>query len=274
MVEAGEVVRGENLSLHDREVDLHLIQPAGVDWPVHEREPGKQCTQPLDGRFTAVRRSVIDDPEDTSGIVVGRASHDLFDQTMESSDAGCGFAAAKDAGMVHVERGHISPGAATLVFMLDTHGVFRGGQLGWVLAVASLNAGLFVGRDDKFILLEGPVVPAASIQIQYPVGLNGKGRIAGEDPTAVIPGPNCVLMKPTPNGASGDCRHQTRGNDLPGNIGSAPAGQRKTLSAGQFAGEGFNLHDQFWGEKPGGDPGVSARRGRPDALRKSACATY
>ena len=86
-----------------------------MDWTMHEREAGKQSLQSLDGRFTAVRSSVIDDPENTPGVVVGRASHDLFDQTMESSDASGGFAAAKDACMVNVESGHISPGAAALL---------------------------------------------------------------------------------------------------------------------------------------------------------------
>ena len=41
------------------------------------------------------------------------------------SDASGGFAAAKDACMVHVESGHVGPGAAALVFMLDAHGAGR-----------------------------------------------------------------------------------------------------------------------------------------------------
>jgi hypothetical protein len=41
----------------------------------------------------------------------------------------------------------------------------------------------------------------------------------------------------------------------------------------QLASRGLNLNDQFWGEKPGGDPGVSAHPDRPGALQRSAFAT-
>ena len=45
-----------------------------------------------------MRGAIVDDPEDTPGIVVGRPRHDLLNQTVKGGDAGGSFAAAKDAG--------------------------------------------------------------------------------------------------------------------------------------------------------------------------------
>src|SRR5215471_20211655 len=45
--EAGEVVRGQDLALDDREVDLDLIEPTGVDRRVHQHEmrpPGAKAS--------------------------------------------------------------------------------------------------------------------------------------------------------------------------------------------------------------------------------------
>jgi hypothetical protein len=46
--EAREVVGGERFALHDREVDLDLIEPAGVHRPVDGKHPGMSAPQPLD----------------------------------------------------------------------------------------------------------------------------------------------------------------------------------------------------------------------------------
>ena len=173
-----------------------------------EREARKHCLQPLDGRLATVREAVIDDPEDTPGIVVGRAGHDLFYQAMEGIDARGRFAGAKDARMVNVESGHIGPGAAALVFMLDTHWLFRSSRMCWVLAAARLNAGLFVGRDDKFIGPEDWPFQLRAYRSRIRLALTAKAGSRGEDPAAVIQGADRVLMQPTPSGASGDrCHH-------------------------------------------------------------------
>jgi hypothetical protein len=58
-VEVGEVVGGDDLALHDGEVDFGLVEPAGVDWGVDEGQvrPGAleaveierlpRCAEPL-----------------------------------------------------------------------------------------------------------------------------------------------------------------------------------------------------------------------------------
>ena len=87
--------------------------------------------------------SVVDDPEDTPGVVVGRASHDLLNKTVKGCDAGGSFAAAKDTGMMNVESGHVGPGSATTVLMFDAHRAFRrDGQRGMLAPPSHL------GPDD------------------------------------------------------------------------------------------------------------------------------
>jgi hypothetical protein len=71
-------------------------------------------------------------------------------------------------------------------------------------AAPCLNAGLFVGGDDELIGSQGLAGPVAGIQIKDAAGLGGELRVAWEDPAAVIPGPNGILMKPAPDRAAGN----------------------------------------------------------------------
>src|SRR5712671_4477934 len=65
--EVREVIRGENLALHDGEVDLDLIQPTGMD--------EQASLQALDcPRFT-MGGTVIDDPEHSPSSATAQAPH-------------------------------------------------------------------------------------------------------------------------------------------------------------------------------------------------------
>src|SRR5271166_5902046 len=98
--------------------------------------------------------SVVDDPEDTPSIVVGRASHDLLNQTTKGCDASGCFAAAEDTGTMNVESGDVGPGPAATVFMFNTHRAFGCNSQRGMLAPPGLDAGLLVGGDDKFVTFE------------------------------------------------------------------------------------------------------------------------
>jgi hypothetical protein len=126
----------------------------------------------------------------------------LHNETVKGCDAGGSFAAAKDTGMMNVESGHVGPGTATTILWFDAHRAFRrDGQRG-MLAAAGLDAGFLVSGDDKFIVFQGLILPAALIQVQDSVRFDGEGGVPGEDPTAVVPGANGVIMEPPPNRAS------------------------------------------------------------------------
>ena len=141
-----------------------------------------------------------------------------------------------------------------------------------MLAPPGLNAGLFVSREDIFVALEGLAIPAARIQIQYSASLDGKGGITWKDPATVTPGTNGVLMEPAPDGAARDAGNQTGITNLAGYVRSVPVGDRDAMSGRQFASQSLNLNHQFWGEKPGGDPGGSALPTRPGDLQRNVFA--
>ena len=85
---------------------------------------------------------------------------------MSESNCPIRFTAAKYSGMVDVQGGDIRPATATEVLVLDMHGSAWPTVLRHVLAAAGLNAGLFVGGDDEFIVLQRAALPFTGIQIQ------------------------------------------------------------------------------------------------------------
>jgi hypothetical protein len=56
-------------------------------------------------------------------------------------------------------------------------------------------------------------------------------------------------------------------------FGHTPTGKGRPGDARKLTGDRFNLHDQFWGEKPGGVPGVGGLPGPPSASQRIAFAT-
>lgn len=203
-MQAREVVGCEDLALNDREVDLDLVEPTGVDRPVNELEAAELVLQAGDGSCPAMRGAVVDDPEDSARLSVRRSSHDLLNKPVEGGDA-CGrFAATEDAGMMDTQGGDLSPGAAAGVLVLDQHRAMRLRRRTGMEAASSLNAGLFIGGDDKLVLSERLVIPGAGIQVENAAGLGGEVGVARKDPGAVIPRANGVLMEPTPNRAARD----------------------------------------------------------------------
>ena len=59
-VEVGDVVGGEDLALHDGEVDLGLVEPAGVDGGVDEPEVVPRALEAVDRALSAVGAAVVD----------------------------------------------------------------------------------------------------------------------------------------------------------------------------------------------------------------------
>ena len=179
--------------------------------------------QALHGPEAAVSRTVVDDPEDAASVVVGRSSHDLLDEAVKRLDAILLFAATKDPGMVDIQTGDVGPGPAPKVLVLDLHRATRAAGASGVFAAPGLNAGFLVGGDHELIIFQRLTFPMAGIQIEYATGFVGKVGIAREDPTAVIPGSNGVLMQPAPKRAAADGSHQARLTDLSRQIRGTPA---------------------------------------------------
>jgi len=170
-----------------------------------------------------VSRTVTDDPEDTASIIVGRASHYLLDEAVKGCDAVLELAAPKDPGVVDIQTGDVGPGSAPKILVLYLHRATRAAGASGMFASPGLNAGFFVRGDHELIILQRLPFPCASIQIENAAGFVGKVGIAREDPTAVIPGPNGILMQPAPQGAAADGSHQARLTNLSRQIRRTPA---------------------------------------------------
>src|SRR6188472_1448562 len=156
--------------------------------------------------------------------------------------------------MVDVQGSDIGPSAAAEVLVFDVHGGAWPAGLGGMLAATGLNARLFVGGNHELILLQRAALPMASVQIQDAASLAGEVRIAWKDPTAVIPGPNGILVKPAPQRTTADRGDQAALLDMLNQITGAPAGQRPVVFRRQFTRQGLNLNDEIWGKKSGVDP--------------------
>jgi len=118
----------------------------------------------------AVRRPVIDDPKDSTGLTVRRLGHDLSHQPVERDNPRRGLTTAKQLETVDIQGGQISPSSAPFILMLDLHGRSRlGRQRG----------------EDEVIVAQGLSVPDSFIQIQDAPGFAGELGIARENPASV-----------------------------------------------------------------------------------------
>ena len=98
-------------------MDLDLVEPTGVDGTMNNHQVGIFGLQPSGCLGTAMRRAVVDDPENPTSPAIGPLSHHLIDQPVKGSDSILGFAAAEEFGTVYVQTG---PRAQPLVFVLDS----------------------------------------------------------------------------------------------------------------------------------------------------------
>jgi len=109
------------------------------------------------------------------------------------------------------------------------------------------------------------------IEVQHAFGFDLKVRVARENPTAMLPGPDGVFLQPAPEGAAADAGHQPPAGDFLDQIPPAVAGQRPAVLVGQFARQGFDLQDQFRGGN-GRTPGTGKIFQTVQAFLKKALA--
>ena len=61
-----EIVRREDFSLDNGEIDFDLVEPTGVDWSVDEDCIRPLVAQTLDGFLATMSGTVVHDPKDTA----------------------------------------------------------------------------------------------------------------------------------------------------------------------------------------------------------------
>ena len=136
-----------------------------------------------------------------------------------------------------------------------------------------LDAGLFVGGNDEFIGAQRLSLPTALVEVEHLEGFSLEVRVARENPTAVLPGTDRVLVEPTPDGSATDLGDDAALGDFTDQILSAESGQRQSCRGWQFTGQCLDLHDDFWGEKQAGARFVVRRPNLRGVPRRSVCAT-
>src|SRR5215470_10061093 len=65
-----KVVGREHLALDDREIDLDLIEPAGVDGGMDQYELRPPGLQPCDCAVSSMCGAIVHDPEDAAGRAI------------------------------------------------------------------------------------------------------------------------------------------------------------------------------------------------------------
>ena len=272
VVQGLEIVWRQHFSLDDGKVDFDLIKPTAVNGAMDQLQVGVALLETLHTGRSSMRRTIVNNPEHAAGLAIGRLVHNPVDQAIKSHNAALRLAVAEKLGSMDIQGCQVSERSAPLVFMFDLHRLARLGRLGRMDASPGLDAGLFIGGNYKLVLLQGLALPDSLVEIEQASGFEGELRVTGKNPTPMKPRSDGVLMQPAPEGAITDLGHQPGLADLVVQFGQAPSRERQARLAGQLASQGFNLHDQFWGEKPGGDPGGEAPPTRVGVGRRSVCA--
>src|SRR2546423_767849 len=235
VLERADIGRSENLALEDREVDLDLIQPAGVNRQMDEHEVGVRILNTLGRHVGAMRATVVDHPEDTAGRALGFLGHDLGHQTVEGLDTGRGLQPPEELGAMDVPGSQISAGAATRVLVLDQHRMpWVGGDRG-TAAEAGLNGSLLIGRDHELISLEPPAFELARVEVEHTRRSGFEVGVARKDPAAVGPG----LVEPAPDGGAGDLRNQPSADHFGLDVGDLEPREWQAEPGGPLPGDGL-----------------------------------
>ena len=128
-----------------------------------------------------MRRAIVHDPKDTSGLVIGGLRHDLSNKAVKGRDSTALFTAAKHFGSVDIECRQIGPCTTALILMFHLHRRAGLGRLRGIDAGSGLDAGLFIGGQNKFIVLEQLLFQTLSyrsrIRLAFVAKCGSRGKI-------------------------------------------------------------------------------------------------
>ena len=203
-----EIVRSEDLPLYDREIDLDLIEPTGVDWSVDEDRVGPFGAIAVDSFLATMGGAVVHNPEDAASGLVGLLAHDVADESLYWSHPILDFATPENLGAMDIPGSQVCPGAFAKVLMLNPGRAGWTGRYGRLLSAASLNACLLVGRDHEVICAKWGPFPNAFVEIEDGASVGRKVGITREDPASMLPWAESVSAEPAPQGGAADFRDE------------------------------------------------------------------
>jgi len=212
--QGSEIVRGEDLSLNNREVDLNLVEPTGMSGSVDEDGVGPSGAEAVGSFLTPMSGAVVHDPENATCGLVGLLAHDFANEAIHRRDAILELASTEDLGAVDVPSRQVDPGTPAKVLVFNSGGAVRTGRQSRLFRASGLNARLFIGRDDKFVSAQWSTLPNAMVQIEDGAGFGRKVGIAREDPASMLPRAERVGAEPTPQGGAADFRDETLRNHV------------------------------------------------------------
>lgn len=268
-----EVVWGKDLPLHDRQVNLDLVQPTGMDRRVDLNGVGIPLREPFGGEIPSVRRSIVGHPEDPPCRPIRLLLHGEVNQSMKRLDAGCAVAQPKQLGSPHVAGGHVGQRPTALVFGLHPSVLMGMGRRPRGQPPAGLDAGLFVRADHVLVLSQRLPFPEALIQIQDTSRFLCEAGVARKNPAAMRPRLDGVGMEPAPYRRTTDGGHNATPNRLAGDVPMTETGQRQVALARQFARQRFNLHHDLRGKNRAVAHVLAGLPDRAGARRKIVFAT-
>ena len=222
-VERVKVIRGKNLALGDREIDLNLVEPTGMVRRVNHPGVGPLFSKAGDAPLPAVNGGIVNDPKDSSRTSVRPSAHDVGDEQVKRDDARLGDAAAEEFGAVNIPGRDIGQGPLTEVLVFEAHGSGGCRACGEILASTGLDAGLLIGTDDKVLSGKGSAAPTPLVQIENPAGFLSEVRVSGKDPATMSPWANGILAQPTPQRRLSDRGDDATPDDFPLEVGRAEA---------------------------------------------------
>ena len=272
LLSGSEVVGSQDLSLKDREEDFDLVEPTGMYRSMHQDEVVPAALEPVDAGLAPVRGTVVDDPEHARSGPVRFAGHDLEHQAVERLHAGLRLAPPEDPGLFHVPCRDIGQRSHAPVLRFDAQGPGRCGGQGRMAARARLNAGLFIGADDPFVVGQRSAFPKALVEIEDAASLGGEIGITGEDPAPVVPGLDGVLRQPTPNRGFPNGGHNPPIDGGSLQLRHAEAGQGDPEVVGKLTGQGLDRDHGVGGKTPPVGRGEEHRQAPQGVARKSVFA--
>jgi len=98
----GKIVRREDFSLNDREIDFDLVEPTGVDRSVDEDGIRPLVAETLSGLLAPMGGTVVHNPKDTASEFVRFLAHDFGEKPVHRGDAALDFAAAENLGAMDI----------------------------------------------------------------------------------------------------------------------------------------------------------------------------
>jgi len=239
---------------------------------VHQNQVVVLGLKPIHATGSSMRRSVVYDPVNATCLGIWRLTHHLVDQSVKCLNARVKLTAPEDFGPMYIPCRQISPSSATIVTMLDSHGTPRLSRLSGMHSSPGLNAGFLVRRQHELISLQCLSIPHPLVKVQHPTGLGLKLRVPREDPTAVLPWFDRVLVQPAPDRASADRGYQSRVSGAIGQLRRTPTSKRYALLTRQFTGQCFDGHDRVRGKKTLADQDAGVLQVPPTVPGRSAYA--